>query len=234
MEKSDDAEDENTNSNSYASGESGDEESRVENSMGSPSQDIATTISPNTPRVKSFIGISVKVTFAGELESTQTSALSGGQKTLVALALIFAIQRCDPAPFYLFDEIDQALDSTHRNAVASLIDRQSHSKERPAQFICSTFSPELVEVADRHFGVAHQHKVSTVKSFSNEDAMKFIKEIQRDTEVPVTSGLNGSSRMSISDMSSSVASSTMSNRKKDQGRGETLRPYKSFFHKLSR
>lgn len=33
--------------------------------------------------------------------------LSGGQKALVALALIFAIQKCDPAPFYLFDEIDQ-------------------------------------------------------------------------------------------------------------------------------
>jgi len=33
--------------------------------------------------------------------------LSGGQKSLVALALIFAIQKCDPAPFYLFDEIDQ-------------------------------------------------------------------------------------------------------------------------------
>ncbi len=31
----------------------------------------------------------------------------GGQKSVVALALIFAIQRCDPAPFYLFDEIDQ-------------------------------------------------------------------------------------------------------------------------------
>lgn len=40
--------------------------------------------------------------------------LSGGQKTLVALALIFAIQRCDPAPFYLFDEIDAALDPQYR------------------------------------------------------------------------------------------------------------------------
>lgn len=37
----------------------------------------------------------------------------------MALALIFAIQKCDPAPFYLFDEIDQALDSHHRHAVAS-------------------------------------------------------------------------------------------------------------------
>ena len=40
--------------------------------------------------------------------------LSGGQKTLVALALILAIQRCDPAPFYLFDEIDAALDPQYR------------------------------------------------------------------------------------------------------------------------
>lgn len=47
--------------------------------------------------------------------------LSGGQKSLVALAMIFAIQKCDPAPFYLFDEIDQALDSQHRHAVAGTV-----------------------------------------------------------------------------------------------------------------
>lgn len=47
--------------------------------------------------------------------------LSGGQKTLVALTLIFAIQKCDPAPFYLFDEIDQALDPQYRKSVAGNI-----------------------------------------------------------------------------------------------------------------
>ena len=44
----------------------------------------------------------------------EMAQLSGGQKSLVALALIFAIQKCDPAPFYLFDEIDAALDAQHR------------------------------------------------------------------------------------------------------------------------
>lgn len=50
--------------------------------------------------------------------------LSGGQKTLVALTLIFAIQRCDPAPFYLFDEIDAALDPAYRASVAKLLRKQ--------------------------------------------------------------------------------------------------------------
>lgn len=61
--------------------------------------------------------------------------LSGGQKTLVALALIFAIQRYQPAPFYLFDEIDQALDVEHRKAVANMIKQLSAN----AQFITTTF-----------------------------------------------------------------------------------------------
>ncbi|XP_027187788.1 structural maintenance of chromosomes protein 3 isoform X2 [Cicer arietinum] len=68
-------------------------------------------------RVEKYIGVKVKVSFTGQGETQSMKQLSGGQKTVVALTLIFAIQRCDPAPFYLFDEIDAALDPQYRTAV---------------------------------------------------------------------------------------------------------------------
>ena len=69
--------------------------------------------------IDNFTGVSIRVSFSGSnAEMKDMMQLSGGQKSLVALAFIFAIQKCDPAPFYLFDEIDQALDPQHRKAVA--------------------------------------------------------------------------------------------------------------------
>ena len=71
--------------------------------------------------MEQFNGVGIKVSFTGKTaEMRDMKQLSGGQKSLVALTLIFAIQKCDPAPFYLFDEIDQALDSAHRKAVSGL------------------------------------------------------------------------------------------------------------------
>ena len=111
------------------------------------------------PSVSRYRGVGINVRFSAVGENFMMSQLSGGQKSLVALALIFAIQRCDPAPFYLFDELDQALDSTYRAAVAAVIQKQAGS-ELGTQFVCSTFRPELVAVADRCYGISHQDKVS--------------------------------------------------------------------------
>lgn len=64
---------------------------------------------PEVASSDEFIGIGIRVSFisGADAEMREMNQLSGGQKSLVALALIFSIQKCDPAPFYLFDEIDQ-------------------------------------------------------------------------------------------------------------------------------
>ena len=61
------------------------------------------------------------------------SQLSGGQKSVVALTFILALQKCDPAPFYLFDEVDAALDPDYRGAVAAIIQVGNMMQD---QFIC--------------------------------------------------------------------------------------------------
>ncbi|KAG2449553.1 hypothetical protein HYH02_005087 [Chlamydomonas schloesseri] len=122
-----------------------------------------------------YSGVKVKVRFAGAGEAVSMRALSGGQKTLVALALIFAIQRCDPAPFYLFDEIDAALDPQYRTTVAAMLRRQAHDPTNPAQFIVTTFHPQIVSEADRLFGVAHTNRISRVYAIQREDALQFLQ-----------------------------------------------------------
>ncbi|KAG5185319.1 RecF/RecN/SMC [Tribonema minus] len=164
---------------------------------------------PGAVSVSQYTGVQIRVSFTGTGEAHLMSQLSGGQKALVALALIFAIQRCDPAPFYLFDEIDQALDSSYRGALAALIQRQAsmrsalharqasaarallsditfvhraHSQETPTQFITTTFRPELVSVAARAYGISHQNKVSNIELMTREEALGFVAEILHEEE----------------------------------------------------
>ncbi|KAJ9702893.1 hypothetical protein PVL29_004572 [Vitis rotundifolia] len=127
-------------------------------------------------RVEKYIGVKVKVSFTGQGETQSMKQLSGGQKTVVALTLIFAIQRCDPAPFYLFDEIDAALDPQYRTAVGNMIRRLADMAN--TQFITTTFRPELVKVADKIYGVTHKNRVSHVNVVSKEDALDFIEHDQ--------------------------------------------------------
>ncbi|XP_073271974.1 structural maintenance of chromosomes protein 3 [Primulina huaijiensis] len=127
-------------------------------------------------RIEKYIGVKVKVSFTGQGETQSMKQLSGGQKTVVALALIFAIQRCDPAPFYLFDEIDAALDPQYRTAVGNMVRRMADMAG--TQFITTTFRPELVKVADKIYGVTHKNRVSRVNVVSKEDALDFVEHDQ--------------------------------------------------------
>lgn len=130
--------------------------------------------------VELFTGLSITASFSDAGETRNINALSGGQKSLVALALMFAIQRADPAPFYVFDEIDSALDAVHRASVSALIQKQSHNAENPAQFISSTFSPEMCECADKFFGVVLEHKTSSVIEQTQDDCIAFVHAINEE------------------------------------------------------
>ncbi|QNP95683.1 YALIA101S10e00650g1_1 [Yarrowia lipolytica] len=122
----------------------------------------------------SYTGVAINVSFnSTENEQQRVEQLSGGQKSLCALALIFAIQRSDPAPFYLFDEIDANLDDQYRTAVAQVISQIANAPQ-PTQFICTTFRNEMIHVADKFYGVLFNNKISTVKSITREDALTFV------------------------------------------------------------
>jgi structural maintenance of chromosome 3 (chondroitin sulfate proteoglycan 6) len=142
----------------------------------------AVAAAPAAPSISTFRGVQVRVSFSGAGQTFEMKQLSGGQKALVALALIFAIQRCDPAPFYLFDEIDQALDANYRAAVAHLIAKQAADPENPTQFITTTFRPEMVEVADKHYGIALVNKASNIYPLTKGDAENFVSNMMLEEE----------------------------------------------------
>jgi len=128
--------------------------------------------SPGTQSGSAYSGVSISVSFnSKQNEQLHVEQLSGGQKTLCAIALILAIQMVDPAPFYLFDEIDAAMDKQYRAAVASIIKELSIN----AQFICTTFRTDMLQVADKFFRVKYENKISNVVETSRDDAIKFIR-----------------------------------------------------------
>ncbi|KAG6840817.1 hypothetical protein C0991_004108 [Blastosporella zonata] len=124
--------------------------------------------------IDNYTGVSIKVSFNSKVdEGLRIQQLSGGQKSLVALATVFAIQKCDPAPFYLFDEIDANLDAQYRTAVASMI----QSLASTAQFITTTFRPEMLVTADKFYGVLfNNQKVSSIRAIKREEAMEFVDQ----------------------------------------------------------
>eukprot|EP01053_Blabericola_migrator_P013165 Blabericola_migrator_1__13164@NODE_901_length_6140_cov_65_133707_g631_i0_p4_GENE_NODE_901_length_6140_cov_65_133707_g631_i0NODE_901_length_6140_cov_65_133707_g631_i0_p4_ORF_typecomplete_len332_score59_00SMC_N/PF02463_19/0_3SMC_N/PF02463_19/1_5e19AAA_21/PF13304_6/2_9e05Cas_APE2256/PF09651_10/7_7e03Cas_APE2256/PF09651_10/5_6e02Cas_APE2256/PF09651_10/0_68MAP65_ASE1/PF03999_12/0_18MAP65_ASE1/PF03999_12/4DUF3584/PF12128_8/0_44Myb_DNAbind_7/PF15963_5/2_3e02Myb_DNAbind_7/PF15963_5/1_3ABC_tran/PF00005_2 len=114
--------------------ESMDESQYSQYSMSGSTQDAAHRVRWNDhrplPRVPQWDDVAQGIEIKASFRPTDSDhepvnffpiiALSGGQKTVLALSLIFAMQRCDKAPFYIFDECDAALDEGYRSAIAQL------------------------------------------------------------------------------------------------------------------
>ena len=87
-------------------------------------------------------------------------SLSGGEKTLTALAFIFAIQEYDPSPFYLLDEVDAALDKRNSELLSKLIQKYAQK----AQYVVISHNDSIISEANYIYGVSMQENVSKVVS----------------------------------------------------------------------
>lgn len=88
-------------------------------------------------------------------------SLSGGEKTLAALAFIFSIQDHDPASFYILDEVDAALDKRNSELLSKLV----HKYSKHAQYILISHNDGVISEADTLYGVSmNEHGMSKVVS----------------------------------------------------------------------
>ncbi len=96
-------------------------------------------------------GLIIKVKPVGK-KFIRLESLSGGEKSLTALAFIFAIQQYDPSPFYVLDEVDMFLDGINAEMVGRIIKRNS----KTAQFIVISLRKATLKFADYIIGVTQQ------------------------------------------------------------------------------
>ncbi|WP_254862415.1 chromosome segregation protein SMC [Halovivax gelatinilyticus] len=95
----------------------------------------------------------------GDKPIQRLDAMSGGEKSLTALAFIFAIQRHNPAPFYALDEVDAFLDAVNAERVGRMVDELAGA----AQFVVVSHRQAMLDRSERAIGVTmQQDNVSAV------------------------------------------------------------------------
>jgi chromosome segregation ATPase len=94
-------------------------------------------------------GVEIEITPAGK-STKRLSLLSGGEKSMTALAFLFAVFLARPCPFYILDEVEAALDDLNLDRFLALLRRYSDR----AQFIVITHQKRTMEAADWLYGVS--------------------------------------------------------------------------------
>ena len=106
---------------------------------------------PNGPAADSpldNVGIQIEACPPGK-KVNAVQALSGGERTLLATALLCAIVACNPAPFVIMDEVDAALDEANAERLASIF----HELNEKTQIIVITHNRVIMQHADALYGV---------------------------------------------------------------------------------
>ena len=99
--------------------------------------------------VEDNMGVEIEITPAGK-STKRLTLLSGGEKSLTALAFLFAVFLARPCPFYILDEVEAALDDLNIDRFLTLL-RQFADR---AQFIVVTHQKRTMEAADALYGVS--------------------------------------------------------------------------------
>lgn len=115
-------------------------------------------------------GVTIMARPPGKKNST-IHLLSGGEKALTALALVFAIFKLNPAPFCMLDEVDAPLDDANVGRYARLVKEMSQT----VQFIYITHNKIAMEMADQLMGVTmHEPGCSRLVAVDVEEAMALV------------------------------------------------------------
>jgi chromosome segregation protein len=96
-----------------------------------------------------LLGVEIEITPAGK-SAKRLSLLSGGEKSMTALAFLFAVFLARPCPFYILDEVEAALDDLNLDRFLALLRRYADR----AQFIVITHQKRTMEAADWLYGVS--------------------------------------------------------------------------------
>ena len=104
-------------------------------------------------------GVEIEARPAGK-RVKRLSLLSGGERSLAAVALLIAIFRARPSPFYVMDEVEAALDDTN---LGRLLEIFSELRET-SQIIIITHQKRTMEVADALYGITMRDGVTKVVS----------------------------------------------------------------------
>ncbi|KAJ5525800.1 RecF/RecN/SMC [Penicillium frequentans] len=109
-------------------------------------------------------GLEVKVSL-GKVWKQSLTELSGGQRSLVALSLIMALLQFKPAPMYILDEVDAALDLSHTQNIGRLI----KTRFKGSQFIVVSLKDGMFQNANRIFRTRFSEGTSIVQSLTAAD-----------------------------------------------------------------
>ncbi len=116
-------------------------------------------------------GVEIRAVPPGKALGGNLSLLSGGEKSLTAIAILFAILKLRPMPFCLLDEIDAALDDANVERFAKYL----HRFASETQFIVITHRKPTMELADNLYGVTMENKgVSKVVSVKLSEAIETV------------------------------------------------------------